>query len=596
MRQKLWGDRSIGGKYTAVFAVVMLTFISSLMITYWLLSDTSESIQDTREKNDMVIDVSELMSLYQAKYLNIPEYIITEQDENLVTYLALSEEFVETAKLLRENLDNDEQIDMFHQIIENNHALDEYYFSEIVPNVQQINTETFTELQATANTLKEETIDLGEGLMGEAVTSNTTSIEHAQSNIGRTILILIISVLVSIVISTTLIYFISRNIRHRMARVVETSDQIARGNLNVSKLDAHSKDEIGLLSKSINEMGVSLKKMIVEVSTLANSVDGQVQTFTSTSGEVKEGSEQIALTIEELASGATNQANEASVISERTQSLNKEIIHANEIGERLATFSEEVYTVSLDGDLQMKDSLEQMTRINDMVEQSVNKINNLEQQTTSISKIVSVISSIADQTNLLALNASIEAARAGEAGKGFAVVADEVRKLAEEVTTSVGSIKEIVDTIKEDTAEMVFDLTSGFQEVNKGKDQIETSGKYFSDIKEKVSNMVERVNDISAALSSFNETSEEISNSVEHIAAISEESAAGSEEISASVIEQQNAINKVSSGASELSKMVERMNGVISHFQIDEQQREVTDTKEPTEKRGWRKLNARKKI
>lgn len=579
MRKRLWRDRSIGGKYAVVFLVVMVTFISSLMMTYWLLSNTSDSIQETRVKNDMVIEVSELMSLYQENYLNIPEYIITEQDDNLVQYLSLSEEFVETAKQLRGNLDNDEQVGMFHQIIDNNHALDEYYFSEIVPNVQQINTEAFTELQAIANSLKEETMDLGEGLMGAAITSNTLSIEDAQSNIGRTILILLLSVVVSIVVSTTLIFFISRNIRRSMTRVVETSDQIARGNLNVEKLDDDSKDEIGLLSKSINDMGGSLKKMIVEVSTLANSVDHQVQTFTSTAGEVKEGSEQIALTIEELASGATNQANEASTISERTQYLNNEIISANEIGERLATFSEEVLTVSVDGDLQMKDSLDQMTRINDMVEQSVSKMNHLEQQTTSISKIVSVISSIADQTNLLALNASIEAARAGEAGKGFAVVADEVRKLAEEVTTSVGSIKEIVDTIKGDTAEMVSDLTSGFQEVNKGKDQIETSGKYFTDIKQKVSNMVERVNDISNALSSFNETSEEISNSVEHIAAISEESAAGSEEISASVIEQQRAINQVSTGASELTQMVERMNGVISHFQIDDQE-------STTEKKG----------
>ncbi|WP_246031795.1 methyl-accepting chemotaxis protein [Salibacterium salarium] len=575
MVKNIWRNRSIGGKYAGVFIVVMLTFVLSLIVTYWLLSNTNDSIQETRVKNEVVNDASELMSIYQQKYLNIPEYIVMEDAERSKEYLSLSEEFVETARELRGNLNTEEQLSVINQIIDNNHALDEYYFSEIVPNVQQINTETFTELQDNADELKEETMALGDSLKEDAITSNTTSIEKAENNIGMTILILVLSVIVSIVISTALLVFISRNIRKSLTKVVETSDQIARGNLNVNKLDDDGRDEIGLLSKSINDMGASLKEMIVEVSTLANSVDKQVQTFTTTSGDVKESSEQVAVTIEELATGATNQANEATSISERTQDLNQKIIDANENGEQLATFSKDVLSVSVDGDSQMKESLDQMTKINDMVEESVTKINQLEQQTSSISEFVSVIRSIAEQTNLLALNASIEAARAGEAGKGFAVVAEEVRKLAEQVTTSVESITQIVDGIKGETGKMVTDLTAGYEEVNKGKAQIETSGEYFSEIKDKVSNMVERVTDISNSLSSFNVTSQEISKSVEHIASISEESAAGSQEISASVNDQQTAVNKVSTGAVELTQMVERMNGLIQRFQIDDNHREI---------------------
>lgn len=73
-----------------------------------------------------------------------------------------------------------------------------------------------------------------------------------------------------------------------------------------------------------------------------------------------------------------------------------------------------------------------------------------------LSKNNAEVVSIASQTNLLALNASIEAARAGEAGRGFAVVADEINNLAtdsrntanrsnesqEQILSSIGVIAE----------------------------------------------------------------------------------------------------------------------------------------------------------
>lgn len=75
------------------------------------------------------------------------------------------------------------------------------------------------------------------------------------------------------------------------------------------------------------------------------------------------------------------------------------------------------------------------------VEQTMRAI---QDSSSKIGEIISVIDSIAFQTNILALNAAVEAARAGDGGRGFAVVAGEVRNLAQRSAVAAQEIKTLI--------------------------------------------------------------------------------------------------------------------------------------------------------
>ncbi len=130
----------------------------------------------------------------------------------------------------------------------------------------------------------------------------------------------------------------------------------------------------------------------------------------------------------------------ASDITERVIS-NAKIQNAAEVA---LTTSEETTQIAERGADILQKTVAIASQISSEVDNAANLIEQLNNQSEEISKIVTTISSIADQTNLLALNAAIEAARAGDHGRGFAVVADEVRSLAARTSTSTVEIEEMV--------------------------------------------------------------------------------------------------------------------------------------------------------
>ncbi|HEY7985350.1 MAG TPA: methyl-accepting chemotaxis protein [Methylophilaceae bacterium] len=114
----------------------------------------------------------------------------------------------------------------------------------------------------------------------------------------------------------------------------------------------------------------------------------------------------------------------------------------------------------------------------EVVNDVVNTMSAINDSSRKIVDIISVIDGIAFQTNILALNAAVEAARAGEQGRGFAVVASEVRNLAQRSAAAAKEIKQLIS----DSVEKVEGGTKLVEEAGKTMEEIVTSVKRVTDI------------------------------------------------------------------------------------------------------------------
>ncbi len=355
---------------------------------------------------------------------------------------------------------------------------------------------------------------------------------------------------------------------------------------------------------SVNETVDSISGVLTSISRVNDATTQQKYAFSSTNVAIDE-------LLKVIASIEENMEIQSSAVEQTSASIEEIISNISSVARNVNT-----------ADSYSKKLVEEGKTGGEIVDEVIDAVKEIEDNSDQIKEIINVIQGIAEQTNLLAMNAAIEAAHAGEQGKGFAIVADEIRSLAEHTADNTKSVTSIIREITKRVANTVsLAVGSGnsldsiinisektarvISEINIANSEIEIGGREILEtvknlniitkkIKDGVDDQVQNSRIVEEQISTLNAITENVSNAITESIVGSNHVNEGLESLT-DLAEQSNGSNEALNDAiSKLNVSFGQFNSFVDSFSLEANIEE--NDKEMEEKASLDNLMKHKKI
>lgn len=406
---------------------------------------------------------------------------------------------------------------------------------------------------------------------GDFILVLTADEDELFETIDEMVIEAIIGSVIALVICSAIGIMIPWKIVKSIEKTTGMVNQIADMNFRESPEEAKlilRKDESGEISRAIKDLRGKLLDVISNLQNQTQQLYDASENLNRNAEETVETVGQVEQAVQEIATGASSQADETQQATE----------HVITMGEMVEETTQEVNT--LHGTMEemgragetAADKLHQLEDINSRAKSSLDDIyeqtNTTNQSALKIQEVIGIITEIAEETNLLSLNASIEAARAGEQGRGFAVVASQIQKLAEQSNESARKIEEIVTYLISDSKQAVETMDEVKGIMDEQINFVTETADIFRNLQSEIGNSIDKIEQISVRTGKLDQERIGVVDVVQDLTAIAEENAAGTEETSASVIAVGGIMTQVSKNVFALKEIADNLDEAMKQFVI----------------------------
>ncbi len=331
-------------------------------------------------------------------------------------------------------------------------------------------------------------INLNDNIAKDSIRDGSEAVVSAER-------VMVVTAVVSMALAVAIAWYIAMAITRPIESAVKVAQTVAAGDLT-SDISVETKEETGQLLQALKDMNDSLIRVV-----------GQVRkgtgTIASSTSEIATGNMDLSSRTEEQASSLEETASSMEELTSTVRHNSDNALQANQLAKTASTVA---------------------AKGGEVVARVVETMDSINESSSKIVDIISVIDGIAFQTNILALNAAVEAARAGEQGRGFAVVASEVRNLAQRSAAAAKEIKQLIgDSVEKVGAgsrlvgeagttigevvtsvqrvtDIISEISLATQEQSAGIDQINTAISQMDHVTQQNAALVEEAAAASAAL------------------------------------------------------------------------------------------------
>lgn len=540
---RLLNRLSVTSKLIASSSILLLMMLISSAYALYLLTNVGNEVSSITNKNiPMISRLTQLnerqrqQTIYYERALNfgklLEEEVSASSDfaDNVEAFIASDKQMlldiqsskVFTAKLIepaKDNLKNREKLVPIHkglEVIEQQYQAYAKQAKSIFSKLEEgqiLEVEGYTEeMQLVTDSIIEQ-LQL---LVTEMQKFNRQVMLQSKQIETEAQFVLTALLLFSLFIGILLSYIIVRSIHKRLHNITQTLNTIALGDLS-SEISVDGQDEIAKMQLSLTKMQQHLIAMISTIKestlTLSDSTEKSTNVVQSTRANIQRQQSET-----DMVATAINQM--AATAQEICSSISDTVSATNSANQQAATGSQLVSTTS-----------QAINNLANEIVQASGIINELENESKTIDKVLDVIKGIAEQTNLLALNAAIEAARAGEQGRGFAVVADEVRTLAGRTQQSTQEINQMIANLQSESRRAVRAIERSCEQAQVAVKQANRAGDSISSIAVAVAKIDQMSSQIASAAEEQNRVSDEISRNITSINDIANCTVCSSQEI-----------------------------------------------------------------